>query len=306
MIFSELYSAYYNAVAAILKASAAHPVDKNEFRKIVESNAFGEESIMNIESAIEGQRWQIICKDGSTPLKHLPTMPLTTLEKRWLKTIYADPRIKLFTDEVPDVPDVEPLFKADDILFFDRYSDGDLYEDEAYVRNFRLILDAVRNRYPLAIHMANRSGGVTYLVLMPEYLEYSEKDDKLRLIGSGSKYGGTVNLARIVDCRRYAKPYDDNAAAKNSKPHKAATVEFELTERRNALERALMHFAHFEKQAERIDENRYKITVTYNKYDETEIVIRILSFGPMVKVTAPRHFVELIKGRLISQKNCGQ
>lgn len=38
---------------------------------------------------------------------------------------------------------------------------------------------------------------------------------------------------------------------------------------------------------------------------ETEIVIRILSFGPMIKVVAPAHFENLIKERLIKQKSCG-
>ena len=82
------------------------------------------------------------------------------------------------------------------------------------------------------------------------------------------------------------------------------TVEFELVDERNALERVLLHFAHFEKQAERLEANKYKVTVKYEKDDETEMVIRILSFGPMVKVTAPQHFVDLIKERLISQKSC--
>lgn len=49
----------------------------------------------------------------------------------------------------------------------------------------------------------------------------------------------------------------------------------------------------------------YKITVNYDKDDETEIVIRILSFGPMIKVVAPAHFENLIKERLIKQKSCG-
>ena len=64
------------------------------------------------------------------------------------------------------------------------------------------------------------------------------------------------------------------------------------------------YFAHFEKQAERIEADRYRVTVSYDKDDETEIVIRILSFGPMIRVTAPQHFVELIKERLINQKSC--
>ena len=38
--------------------------------------------------------------------------------------------------------------------------------------------------------------------------------------------------------------------------------------------------------------------------DETEIVIRVLSFGPYVKALEPESFVNLIKERLISQKSC--
>ena len=73
---------------------------------------------------------------------------------------------------------------------------------------------------------------------------------------------------------------------------------FELVDERNALERALMHFAHFRKQAERTADDRYRVTVYYDREDETEMVIRVLSFGPMVRVTEPRRFEGLIKQRL--------
>ena len=139
---------------------------------------------------------------------------------------------------------------------------------------------------------------------MPEYLEYSEKDDKFRLIGSGCRYGGIINLARIVRCVPSAKEFKYKPSKRTHTEKR--TVEFEVYDRRNALERVMMHFAHFEKQAERMDEDHYRISITYDKDDETEMVIRVLSFGPMVKVTAPDHFVNLIKERLIQQKNCGQ
>ena len=301
MIFSELYSAYYNTVASVLKTVVKQPLKKNELRDIVEKNAFGE-SILNIEPALAEERWQLIHSDGSTPLVHSPSMPMTTLEKQWLKAIYADPRIRLFMDDEDSLPDVKPLFTASDYFVFDKYSDGDPYEDETYRKTFRQILDAIEKRYPLSIDTTNRRGNNTHIVLMPEYLEYSEKDDKFRLIGSGSRYGGTVNLARIVSCKPYTKPYEINTRKiVRSKPD---TVEFELIDKRNALERILLHFAHFEKQAERIEADRYRVTISYDKDDETEMVIRILSFGPMIKVTAPQRFVELIKERLINQKSC--
>lgn len=301
MLFSELYSAYYNTVAAVLKAAVNHPLQRNELRAIIEENAFGE-SVLNMEPAIAEERWQLIREDGSTPLKHAPTMPMTTLEKRWLKAIFEDPRMKLFSDHGMDLPDVEPLFKPEDVFVFDKYFDGDPYEDESYIKNFRFVLDAIRNRYPLSIDFTNRKGSMLHMVFMPEYLEYSEKDDKFRLIGSGCRYGGIVNLARIVSCRRYEEPYEITPE-KTVRP-RMRKVEFELFDKRNALERVLLHFAHFEKQVEKIEEDKYKVTISYDKQDETELVIRLLSFGPMVKVTSPRHFVELIKERLVNQKSC--
>lgn len=303
MIFSELYGTYYNTVAQILTAAADHPLRKDELRSIIEKYAFGE-SILNIEPAIAEERWQLLNPDGSTALKHTPTLPLTLLEKRWLKAIFRDPRIRLFTDETDCFPEVEPLFDLGDILIFDKYSDGDPYTDEGYIRNFRRAMDAVRNRYPLSIDTTNRKGSVTHTVLMPEYLEYSEKDDKFRLIGSGNRRAVTVNLGRIVHIEPYDKPYKPSFG-KGSK-RETLTVRFELVDSRNALERVLMHFAHFEKQAEKLDDERYRVTLTYDKDDETEMVIRILSFGPMVKVTAPQRFADLIKERLISQKSCEQ
>lgn len=302
MIFSELYSVYYNTVAEILKAAIDHPLGKNELRRIVEEQAFGE-SILNIEPSLTEGRWQLLKRDGTTPIQSVPSMPLTMIQKRWLKAISLDSRIRLFQDELIEFPDVEPLFTEEDICIFDKYADGDNYRDGAYIKNFRRILDAIRNRYPLSIDVLNRRGHRTCIVLMPEYLEYSEKDDKFRLIGSGCRLGRTVNLGRIIRCERYT---GQNVIRSNErKRQRPRSVQFELVDQRNALERVLMHFAHFEKQAEQIGDQRYKVTIYYDKDDETEMVIRILSFGPMVKVTAPVHFINLIRERLIQQKSCG-
>ena len=301
MIFSELCSVYYNTVAKILKAAISHPLQREELRRIVEENAFGE-SILNIEPALLEGRWQLLKPDGTTPIQKQPSMPLTLVQKRWLKAISLDPRICLFQDAPIDLPGIVPLFTPEDYMVFDRYSDGDDYEDETYRKHFRLLLDAIHKGYPVSIEMDSRKGKRMHMVLLPEYLEYSEKDDKFRVIGAGGRFGGTVNLGRIKKCERYGKNYIASSMQKmDPQPRR---VIFELIDQRNALERVLLHFAHFEKQAEKLGDNRYKITIHYDKDDETEIVIRILSFGPMIKVVAPKHFVNLIKQRLGRQKSC--
>ncbi|MBQ6475907.1 MAG: WYL domain-containing protein [Clostridia bacterium] len=302
MIFSELYSAYYNAVAGVLKEAADHPVTARELRRIAEREAFGESS-MRIEQALMDEEWQLLRKDGTTPIRHVPTMPLTILQRRWLKAVMLDPRIQLFTDDIPDDPEVEPLFWPEDVCVFDRYLDGDPYEDAEYIRHFRMILEAVRTKEPLEIMLLNRKKRTVRMTIVPEYLEYSEKDDKFRLIGKGNRFGNVINLGRIVACRKYDGTVTTEREETVKDRHRE--VELELWDRRNALERALLHFAHFEKEAEKIETDHYRLRIRYDKDDETEMVIRILSFGPMVKVVSPDSFAELIKERLIRQKRCG-
>ena len=298
MIFSELYSAYYNAVARILKKACAHPLTKAELRRIVEQEAFGE-SLLTIEPAILDERWQLLNADGTTPIRHVPTMPLTLLQRRWLKAITWDPRIRLFSDADFDDQEVEPLFRQEDIDVFDRYTDGDPYDDENYVRHFRMILDAIKDQSPLWIEAVSPKGGVNHYVVTPQHLEYSEKDDKFRLVGHGFHHL-FINLARITQCRKYTGKvlYSEDLP----EPQKKRVLELELVDERNALERVLMHFAHFEKQAERLDEQHYRILITYNEEDETEMLIRILAFGPVIRVKSPEGFVTLMKERLQRQK----
>lgn len=300
MIFSELYGAYYKVMAKIIDSATCHPLEKGELYEIIQEHAFGE-SVLAIEKAVSEEKWQLIHKDGTTPLTHKVSLPLTSLQKRWLKAISLDPRMKLFGVEFPELADVEPLFTAEDYVIFDKYGDGDPYENPEYVENFRVILSAIKDRKPLEIAMKNRTGGILRFVVMPDYLEYSEKDDKFRLIGSGRKYADTVNLGRIVSCRIYEGEYTPGSR-KTRLQTGPRTVTFELTDERNALERVLLHFAHFEKQAEKLDEKKYRVSVTYEKEDETEILIRILSFGPMIRVMGPDSFIDLIRERLMKQQ----
>ncbi len=53
------------------------------------------------------------------------------------------------------------------------------------------------------------------------------------------------------------------------------------------------------------NEKRYQITLRYDHDDETELLIRVLSFGPMLRVVGPESFISLIRERLVKQKDCG-
>ena len=302
MIFSELYSAYYNAVARVISKIIEGEKNPKELQRIICENAF-EESFVTIISALKEERWHLVKTDMTTPIEHKPTMPLTVLEKRWLKAISLDPRVKLFDVEFPDLSDVAPLFTPEDYRVYDKYSDGDPFEGEDYINKFRTILSAIKDRKQIKFVMDNRNGKTSYVRCMPERLEYSEKDDKFRIVTSGCHYASTINIARMHYCSIYNGEKGSNIRV--TRPAVTGTVSLKITDRRNALERVMMHFAHFEKQAERLDKETYLLNIKYDKSDESEIVIRILSFGPMVEVIEPEPFVELIRERLRRQMNLG-
>ena len=297
MIFSELYSAYYNAVSRIIGAILQGERDEKQFRAVVEEYAFGE-SMLSIMPSLKSGKWQLVRPDMTTPIRNIPQLPITELEKRWLKAISLDPRVRLFGVSFDWLAEVEPLFSLEDYRIYDQYCDGDPYGDEGYIERFQFILKATRERSVAVFETLNRNGERVRTVGVPERLEYSEKDDKFRVILSGKRRFNTLNLGRILSVRDYLGV--EFSVPELRSPHMRELI-LTVDDYRNALERVMLHFAHFEKKAERLDGMRYRLHIKYDPADETEMVIRVLSFGPMVKVEAPDDFVELIRARLKKQ-----
>lgn len=296
MLFHEIYSSYYFAAASILKEAVRGTLTGKELNLLVQKQAFGE-SLLTIPEGLKGEKWRLIHKDLSTPLQEEPDMPLTMLEKRWMKAMLLDPRIQLFDPDMTGLEDIAPLFTPEMVVYYDRYSDGDDYQNPDYILYFRTILQALRESRNLYISFQTRRHAQPGLVVTPSYLEYSEKDDRFRLVAAGKKRRWVINLSRITACE-----FADKNEPMRLRDAATEAVTFELTDRRNALERVLLHFSHLEKETKRLDENRYRVTLKYDRQDETEMVIRILSFGPVIRVVEPDHFISLLRERIERQK----
>lgn len=295
MLFSEIYGKYYQTVAAILQEAMEGTLTRKQLNQIVQQEAFGE-SLMTIPDALLSGQWKLLNKEMETPLASPPRMPLTTLQKRWLKALLLDPRIRLFEVDDTGLEDVEPLFRQEWLVYYDRYTDGDLFDDPAYIHNFRTICRALQEKKQLEVSFVDGKGGFHRTTVSPCYLEYSEKDDRFRLAAEGFR-PWIINLSRIRDCRILEQEaYSTGQVFRNDQ-----SVTLELTDDRNALERVMLHFSHLEKEAKKLDKTHYQITLHYDRKDETEILIRVLSFGPMLHVTAPNTFRERIRERLKKQ-----
>jgi predicted DNA-binding transcriptional regulator YafY len=168
-----------------------------------------------------------------------------------------------------------------------------------YINNFRIVLQALRERRKLQISYSNRIGRMVTGTYNPWKLEYSAKDDKFRLVTNAGQFGATINIGRMTACELSGE-YDPDLM---NGSRREASLTFELTDKRNALERVMLHFSDCRKETRRLDDKHYHVTLWYDSQDETEILIRVLSFGQMIRVTSPESFINLIKERIIRQKN---
>ena len=297
MIFSEIYGSYFKAVSAILAKAVEGELDEKTLVRTVLENAFGE-SLVTIPAKLKDGSWPLLTEDFGTPLKNEPYAPLTTLEKQWLKALLLDPRVRLFEPSGEGLEDVEPLFTPDQFVYFDRYTNGDDYGDPRYIAHFRTILRAMHEKRKLRVRFHGHRGNRQSFVCIPYKLEYSSKDDKFRLITGQRGKPLTINLSRI-DSVQLLEPWEES---EYRLPHeREQTLVMELFDTRNALERAMLHFSDLEKETEKLDDKRYRITLRYRQGDETEILIRILSFGPVLKVVEPESMVAQIRERLARQ-----
>ena len=286
----------------------------NEIEKIVEEKAFCESGLEIMDALRRGKsstnpktgRWPLLDKNGRALIKNETYRPLTLLEKRWLKSLLSDPRIALFHPDESGLEDVEPLFLPEDIVLFDQFSDGDPYQEERYIEIFQELLKAIKDKKSVKILYLLKNGTEKWIKCHPVRLEYSQRDDKFRLIAASKAGKRIVNLAKIKKCESMDVTEPLQTKNLDCVMHDKRTVELLLKDERQALERVMMQLSIYEKITEKLDDTTYKIAVTYEVEDEIEIMIQILSFGPNLKVTGPERFVEQIRNRLRMQKSCGR
>ena len=304
MLFSEVYGTYYNTMAKILKKALNEQLTADGIYSCIMENAYSE-SVVPITDAIEKEKWQLLKfnreKNHLSPIvKHNPEMPLTNLQLQYLKALLHDKRIRLFDLDFDyfekQLSLVEPLWQSGDYEVFDKYHDGDNFEDESYKKRFRMILEAKQKNLALDFTLRNRHGKEFKVTGIPEKIEYSEKDDKFRVMLAGKNETNTINLGRIL-ALKYAESSQKLFLSDSWEADKD-TIVLELTDERNALERVSLHFANLKKKTTKIGDNKYRIELEFSRDDETEMVIRLLQFGPVIKVLEPVYIVGEIQKRL--------
>ena len=321
-LFEEIYGSYFQAVRKILEKAAVTAITEKDMIQIVRACAFEESPSSIVPKLIRGPWSSLLrrekgdAKAWRSSLSHssLKT-PLTGLQKAWLKSLLEDRRFRLFFSReqldciAGELKETEPLFDLSDFYYFDRYEDGDDYESALYRQNFQTVLGALTKKKPLIAAYESGKGNSMTMEVLPCRLQYSFKNDKFRLLALEFRHGRTgrpvtLNLGRIRAChlsrrlppKRFAPESAWNAG------RDMPSVQIRIQNERNALERCMLHFAHYDKQTSYEPESdTWLCSIWYDSADETELLIELLSFGPVLRVLGPENFLEQVQDRVLRQ-----
>ena len=324
-LFNEIYGSYYRIVGEAIGKKRL--TDKEVYRLIEkygtdETRVGISPKLFPVKNSRKQTGWGFLkrCADGSleSVIDNVPKKRLTTLERRWLKAKLSDRRIRLFmSDETlerlgKELEDVSPLYSPDFFRCYDRFSDGDDMNDPEYTEHFRIFLKAYKEKKAVFIRYLSGHGNLISMVVLPLKIEYSYKNDKFRMycrqIGNQKNAKAfpyvTINIGRIVSAEP-ARNTDMVIPSGNedlSFPDKTETIQVRVTEERNSVERFMLEFASYPKKTVRDTKTgECTVSIECRCADETELLIRLLGFGPTIEILSPPEFREKAAQRVRRQ-----
>lgn len=318
-IFSEIYGAYFRTTEKIL---ARESVTEQEIYEIISENAFRDSLLFLPQKLIpksDDTGYNLLKRNADNTLspvtKNPPPKIVTELQKRWLKAKLCDPKFALFfSDDTlcslnSRLSNVIPLYNPACFRYVDVFGDGDNFSDENYRALFRTVLSAVKKHEILEIAFMTGKNILRRSKFLPVKIEYSRKNDKFRVycysVHKNKLTGsGIINIGRIISAVNthivfsgYASHDDIFESRKAPEP-----VTVKVTTERNAVERFMMEFASYEKHTERNAENgECVVKIYFDKQDETELLIRLLGFGPVIEILGPEDFRNQARERITKQ-----
>lgn len=316
-IFSEIYGTYFRIASKLLEQPET---DEKTVRDIVSREGFRDSLLFLPQKLIPcGEDWGLFRKKSDGRMdritRYAPVRTMTLLQKRWLKAKLSDPRIKLFMDDDAlsalegRLKDVKPLWTGGAIRCFDVFADCDSYTDWRYIRNFRTVLEAVKKHSIVEISFVSGHGRRLWGKFVLLKIEYSAKNDKFRvycfmLRRDGKARSGIVNIGRITRIMDtgevYGRKVDMDRFFAERRCGEPAVVR--VTNERNGWKRFMMEFAELEKHTVHdTEKDEYTVKMWYDKYDETELLIRLLSFGPVIEILGSEKLRKMAAERIRKQ-----
>lgn len=232
--------------------------------------------------------------NDSTLSGSIDLLPLTALEIQWMINVLNHPLAKCFLveEEIAHVLawlDDAGLFDINTVVLHDQYIGvEEFYNSSNFGVSIQKIMRAIRENRMVTIKYKSQYGRQSNYVCSPVHIEYSKRDNRIRVRAvSKSNTAKTFNLERILDVNildeSFNKEFAEDTIEKHLKENECELVIF-FNETRNIPDRILTEFSCFKKKCVKWGNERYRMTLYYDKEDKREILVRLLSYGSLINV----------------------
>ena len=321
-LFHEYKNKYFHLVFRILNL-AKNGLYKEEIIKLIENEEYDEKIIgkdfktfegmllnqynkvdnFNFLEERDGKYYSILNNGNSIPLK----VRFSKLEKSWLSRMIKEPVVQAFlgeeTLEKLEAAFIEMKEESNQVIEFTNKVKNDFEVDlEKLSKVFYIILEGIINEKPIIYSNVDRNGNeYKNQLALPIRIEYSLKDDKFRasLYSLEEKRSIMVNLHTLKEVKIAQNvtskiKREDVLKKLKEKKYSEIPITIELEDIRGAMERCFMSFSSFERNSRTISKNKYEIDIYYYTFEEEEVIRKIMSLGPYVKVKAPNRVRDIV------------
>lgn len=321
-LFHEYKNKYFHLVFRILNL-AQNGLYKDEIIRLIEKEEYDEKIIgkdfktfegmlLNQYSKIDnfnfleerdGKYYSILNNEDSIPLK----VRFSKLEKSWLNGMIKEPVVQALlgkeTLEKLEAGLATVKEGSNEVIEFTNKVKNDFDVDlEKLSKDFYTILEGIIDEKPIIYCNVDKNGNeYNNQLALPIRIEYSLKDDRFRasVYSLEEKRSIMINLHTLKEVKIAQNvntkiKREDVLKILKEKKYSEIPITIELEDIRGAMERCFMSFSSFERNSRTISENKYEIDIYYYTFEEDEVIRKIMSLGPYVKVKSPDRVRDIV------------
>ncbi|GKX65959.1 WYL domain-containing protein [Inconstantimicrobium mannanitabidum] len=271
------------------------------------TNEYNPESNLNLLKRIDNKFYAVINEEDKLPLK----VRFSKVEKEWLNGLIKEPIVQVLLGREIVSKLEKALININEgnnniIEFTNKIKRNFGYDYDNVANVFFTILQGIIKETPIRYTNVDKYGN-EYIdkLALPIRIEYSIKDDVLR----ASLYSIEDNRSVLVNLHtlREVKIDEDTKLEINREQilkklreskYCDTPITLELQDTRGVVERCFMSFSSFERTSRELDKGKYEMDIYYYTFDESEVINKILSLGPYVKVKSPERVKNILIDRI--------
>lgn len=283
-------------------------VDKNgcTLRQMILNKCYDKENNLNLLKEENGKYYPIITDKGQAPLK----VRFTSLEKQWLKDLISNKKARtLLGKDIVNkleeaLKDVKNLSYGN-IDITNSIVSLENVEDKEFREKFFVILKGiVEHRYIKYTNIDKNGNIYKNQKAIPIRIEYSLKDDKFRVsfysVEEKRPIMTVMDSLTEISLEENIKEeiLREDILMKIKNKYVDEPIILQVKDEKCAMERFFMSFSSYERYTRVIEKNVYEIELYYYSFQKEEVIRKIISLGPYVKVKFPKDIIETIIERI--------